>query len=260
MDQNREIDIDLKTIFLMLKRKAIYIILIAIVGGIISGCITNFFIESKYTAYITMCAYSDTNQVVTQSSITSSQIEASQQLVNTYIEILKSNTVLEKVAKNFNSSLTASQIKSMMSCTQIENTFTFRVNITSTDPQQATNVANAIAEICPEEIVKILNVGRVQVIDYAKVPSTPSSPNIQKNIFFGFTAAFVIAYVYVFIMEALDTSIVNENDLERAFTIPVLGTIPRLVPVENDDSKKSSNDLLKSIQLKSTDTNTKKGE
>ncbi len=259
MEQNREIDIDLKTIFYMLRRKAVYIVLVGVIGGIIAGCVTNFFIESKYTAYVTLCAYSDTNRIVTDGSITSSQIEASQQLINTYVEILKSNTVLEQVSEQLNGTVTASQIKSMLTCTQTEDTFTFKVNITSTDPQQAMDIANTIAEICPDEIVKILNVGSVQVIDYAKLPTSPSSPNLRNNVLIGFAAAFIVAFVYFFIKEALDTSIVNENDLERAFTIPVLGTIPRLVPVENED-RKSSNDLLKSVQLKSSDSNSGKGE
>lgn len=262
METNKEIDIDLKTIFLLLKRKTIYIVLFAVIGGILTGSITNFFIEPKYTACITLCAYSDTNRIVTDGSITSGQIEASQKLVNSYSEILKSNTVLEQVAQKLNGSVSASQIKRMMSCSQIEDTFIFRVYITSADPQQAMDIANTIAEICPEEIVKILNAGSVQVVDFAKFPVKPSSPNIKKNVVIGFAAAFLAAFVYFFIKEALDTSIVDEKDLERAFTIPVLGTIPRLVSAENDDKRKNDDaDLLKSTQLKNTDSNiTMKGE
>lgn len=256
MEQNKEIDIDIKTIFYMLKRKAIYIVLIAVVGAILSGCITNFFIESKYTAYITLCAYSETNRISATDTITPSQIEASQQLINTYIQILESNSVLEKVATEAGNTLSAGAIRSMVSCAQIDGTFTFRVRVTSTDPTQAMNIANTIADVCPAEIIKTINVGSIQVIDKAELPSNPSSPNLQKNILIGFGAAFLIAFVYFFIKEALDTSIINENDLERAFTVPVLGTIPRLVPVEKTES---TSDIFKSIQLHSND-NTKKGE
>lgn len=240
MEQNREIDIDLKSIFFMLKRKAIYILLISVLGGIIAGCFTNFFIEPKYTASATLCAYSEASRIAADSSITPGQIEASQQLVNTYIEILASDTVLNKVAEKFDNQISASQIKSMLSCSQTENTFVFKVRITSTDKTQAMNIANAIADVCPEEIIKILNVGSVQIIDYAKEPSSPSSPNLQKNILIGFAAAFLLAFVYFFIKEALDTSIVNESDLERVFTVPVLGTIPRLVPIDHEEAKKNN--------------------
>lgn len=266
MEQNREIDIDLKSIFYMLKRKAIYIVLIALVGGIIAGCYTNFFIQPKYTATATLCAYSDTNRIAHDGSITTSQIEASQQLVNTYIGILRSNTVLDKVAEKFDNSISASQISGMMSCSQVEGTFIFKVRITSSDRVQAMNIVNTIAEVCPDEIIKILNVGSVQVIDFAKEPTSPSSPNLKRNILVGFGAAFLVAFVYFFIKEALDTSIINESDLERVFTIPVLGTIPRLVPVDPEEAKKNNSGVPDSLQLKEVApvappiSNTKKGE
>lgn len=260
MEENREIEIDLKAIFFTLKKKVVFMILIALICATGAGCFTNFFVEPKYTAAITLCAYNDNNRLTTNGSITSSEIDASQSLVNTYMEIIRSYTFLEMVANNTDYNLGADTIKGMVSCSQVEDTFIFKVKVTSTNAKEATDIANTIADICPDEIVRIVNAGSVQIVDYARQPVSPSSPNVKKIVSVAFLAGFCISFAIFFLKELFDTSIVNENDLERAFTIPVLGTIPRLVPVENDDSKKSSNDLLKSIQLKSTDTNTKKGE
>jgi hypothetical protein len=69
MDQTKEIDIDLKKIFFMMRKKVVYILLFTLLGGIAAGCFTEFFIDQKYTAKISLYVYSDMDQLSTQSSI-----------------------------------------------------------------------------------------------------------------------------------------------------------------------------------------------
>lgn len=231
MEENRDINIDLRKIFSMLKKKVIFILIISIIGGVLAGCITNFFIEPKYTASIKMHVYSSSdNRVASNSTITSSELEASQRLVNTYLVVVGSNTFTQKVADKIGNGMKPEMIRSMMSCSQIEDTLAFQVNVTSTDPQLAADVANEIANTCPEEIVRILKVGGVEVIDYATAPTSPSSPNLKRNILIGLVFSFAVSFVFFFIKELFDTRITDEKDLEREFDIPILGTIPRLVP------------------------------
>lgn len=245
MEDNREINIDLRKIFSMLKKKVIYIVIISLVGAILAGCITNFFIEPRYTASIKMHVYSSSdNRVASSSSISSSEIEASKQLVNTYLVVVGSNTFAQKVADQMGNGITPQQILSMMTSSQIEETLAFQVNVTSTDPQLAVDVANTIANTCPDEIVRILKVGGVEVIDYATMPTSPSYPNLQRNILIGLIASFALSFVFFFVKELFDTSITDEKDLEREFDIPILGTVPRLVPV----TEKSKNDKQEEIE------------
>lgn len=243
MEENREISIDLRKVFSMLKKKIIFIVIISLIGAVLAGCITNFFIEPKYTATIKMHVYSSSdNRVASSSSISSSEIEASKQLVNTYLVVVNSDTFAQKVADRLDNGITPEQIQSMMSSSQIEETLAFQVNVTSTDPQLAADVANAIANTCPDEIVRILKVGGVEVIDYASVPDSPSSPNLQRNIMIGLLFSFAVSFVFFFVKELFDTSITDEKDLEREFDIPILGTIPRLVPVtEKTKSEQKQN-------------------
>ena len=42
MDQTKEIDIDLKKIFFMMRKKVVYILLFTLLGGIAAGCFTEF--------------------------------------------------------------------------------------------------------------------------------------------------------------------------------------------------------------------------
>lgn len=241
MDENKEIDIDLTKIFEMLKKKAIFIVIVGIIGAILSACVTNFFIEPQYTASVKLHAYSNSdNKIGASTNISSGEIDASQKLINTYLVIIGSDTFLEKVADSVGN-VTVGQLKGMIHSSQIEETVAFSVSVTSTSPELATNIANTIAELCPDEIIRVLKVGGVEVIDYATVPTAPTSPNMMKNILIGFAAGFVVSFLYFFIKELFDTKIHDRNDLEKEFEIPILGVIPRILPI-SETSSSNSND------------------
>ncbi|MCM1113985.1 MAG: Wzz/FepE/Etk N-terminal domain-containing protein [Clostridium sp.] len=232
MEENKEIEIDLKKTFLMLKKKAIIIVIIAFIGAALAGSFTKFFITPQYTAAVKMYAWSNSDNIIgSTGSISRNDYETSQMLVNTYLEVINSDTLAEKVANELGNRLTAAEIKSMMSCSQVQDTIAFQISVTSPDPEEAKEIVNIIADTCPDVIVKVLKVGGVEVIDYAKTPTHPSSPNLKKNLVIGFMAGFAISFVIFFIKELFDTSINDEEDLKKEFDIPIIGTVPRLLPV-----------------------------
>lgn len=240
MDNEKEIDIDLGKIFFMMKKRVIYIILATMVCAIVSGCITEFFINPKYTTSCSMLASNkaNTSSITTQNP---NDLTASQQLVKTYIFVLTSDSVLEEVIKTLDLNMSAGQLRGMISCTQHEETQGFRVYVTSNDPVLSANICNAIAEVAPEHIVDKIKTGTISIIDYAKVPSQPSSPNLKKNIVIGAAIGFLVSFIGFFGYELFDTTITSEKDIEREFDIPLLGSIPKLIPaMEKETSANAS--------------------
>lgn len=251
MNESKEIEIDLRKIFLMLKKRIVFIILGTLITAVLSGCITEFFITPTYTASCTLYVYSNTDRVSTDSSIAQGEITASQQLVNTYIVVLESDFVLEEVAQNLNLELTASQLRSMISCSQINETEIFKVTVSNESPALAADIANAIADVAPDAIVDTIKAGGVSVIDYAKVPSSPSSPNFKLNILIGAIVGFAVSFVIFFIREIFDTTVNDQSDLEREFkNIPVIGTIPRLIPVSSKAGELSEDENQQKANIK----------
>ena len=47
MEENREIEIDLRKVFMMLRKKAAIILIISFIGAALSGCVTNLLIKPK---------------------------------------------------------------------------------------------------------------------------------------------------------------------------------------------------------------------
>ncbi len=223
-----EIDIDLKKIFYMMQNKIIFILLFTIIFGVAAGCYTNFFIEPVYSATVKLFVYSNTDRTTSDSSISSSEISASQDLINTYIYVLESDTVMEKVIEDLGLSVTANSIRQGVSASVVEDTQAFQVTVKSNDPNLAARIANSIAKVAPEEIVRVVKAGGVEVIDYAKVPTSASSPNMKKNVVYGAAAGFAISFAAFFLLALFDTTITNTKDLEKEFSVPVLGTVPSL--------------------------------
>ena len=231
MDQiteNKDIEIDLGKIFYKKRNKFIYIIIFTIVAAIVSGLITHFCVKPRYSATTKMYVYSNTDRISTDSTITSTELTASQDLVNTYIYILKSDTVLEAVIKDLDLNISPSALRSGISAQQADKTVAFEVTVTASGPKTAAKIANSIAKIAPKEIVRVVKAGGVEIIDYAKVPTKPSSPNLSLNITIAALAAMFISFVAFFLYELFDTTITSERDIIGEFDIPILGTVPNL--------------------------------
>ena len=234
MQESREIDIDLRKIIYMMRTKVIYILLITIAFGAASALYTHLFIDPVYEARCSMIV--NNTMRTTEAAISTSEINASADLVATYIRVLKSDAVLDKVAQELKLG-SGDAIRGNISAAQDGTTFMFTIRITSTDPQRAADIGNAICKVAPAEMQKVTKAGGVTVVDTAKLPHSPTSPNVKKNILMGLAIGFVLSFVAFFVYEMFDTSITNTNDLTREFSIPVLGTVPMLDEVERGGSE-----------------------
>lgn len=240
MDNEKEIDIDLGKIFFMMKKRVVYIILATIVCAIVSGCVTEFFITPKYTTSCSMYVVNSADLISSSSSINQNELAASQELAKTYIFVLTSDSLLEQVIEKLELNTTPARLRSMISCSQVDEIQIVRVTVTSTDPVLSANIANAIAEVAPTEAVEKIKAGGVSVIDYAKVPSAPSSPNLKKNVVIGAAFGFLVSFIGFFGYELFDTTITSEKDIEREFDVPLLGSIPKLVPAMEKEMQENT--------------------
>jgi capsular polysaccharide biosynthesis protein len=90
-------------------------------------------------------------------------------------------------------------------------------------------IVNTIIDVAPEQIVRVVKAGGVEIIDSAKLPLDPSSPNIKMNTLIGVFHRFFLSFVIIILIVKFDTKVRDEEDLTKSFTIPVLGSIPTLV-------------------------------
>ena len=69
--------------------------------------------------------------------------------------------------------------------------------------------------------------GKVQIIDVARKPEAPISPNNFNDIFLGFIFGIFLAIIVVYMKEFLDNSIRKPLDIEN-HNLSILGIIPSI--------------------------------
>lgn len=229
-NEHREnLEIDLQKLLLAYLRKWWLIVAAAVVAGLLALYVTANFITPMYEAEVTIYV-NNARKGQQLDYVSSSDLATSQRLVNTYMAIIESDTVLEKVAEESGLDVTTKDIREVMESEQVNDTEVFTVTITLPDPEQAAQLANALAEVAPEEIGDIVEGSSTKIIDYAKVPEAPSSPNKGRSTVLGALAGIVVAVLYVTLRFLLDVRIKDEEDLTMLFNLPVLSQIPTFVP------------------------------
>jgi len=235
-DRKMGVEIDLRKLFLAFLRKAWLIAIFVVAAALIGWYWTTNFVTPMYKSSVTVYVNSvKTDQQI--NSISSSSLATAQRLVLTYVNMIKSDTVLEKVAEAANHEITASEIRRSLSAQQVEETELFNVIITHADPEKAAYIANAVAAVAPVEIERFVEGSSAKIIDYAKVAAAPSSPNVSNNVILSAFLGGVAAVALITLQFMMDVRIKDEEDLQTLFDIPVLGQIPEFDAAE---AKKSS--------------------
>ncbi|HPF19527.1 MAG TPA: Wzz/FepE/Etk N-terminal domain-containing protein, partial [Bacillota bacterium] len=202
------------------------ILLITVLSGVLAFSVSQFGLTPYYESSVKLFV---NNSRIGQADTTSiSDLNASERLVNTYMEIVKSNTVLQKVSDSSGTGHSVAQLKQMVSTQSVKNTEIFYVTVTSDDPAGAQKLANQIAKDAPAEIMDFVEATSVKVIDYATLPTEPSTPNVKLNTAIGFLLGLILSVLLVLLLDMLDVTIRSEEDLTKLVDIPVLGVIPTI--------------------------------
>ncbi len=229
---NDEITIDLVALFRALWKKALIIIFVAVLFAAATFAYTLFFISPTYDAtasiYVNNSSFSFGS---TSFSITSSELNASNSLVNTYIYILKSRTTMEDVIAKGSLPYTYEQLAKKISTKAVAGTAAFDVTVRSSSPTEAEKIANLVAEVLPERIAEIVDGSSVRIVDYAIVPAHRSAPSYTMNTVIGALVGGLLAAAIViirFLIDQQNDEVIHSADelRERYPDIKVLAMIP----------------------------------
>lgn len=236
MKENKDaLEIDVGELFKVVWKRAWIIVLCALLVGGMTLVYTANFVTPMYRAEVTMYVNNNSGNTDT---VSSSNLAVALQLVKTYVNIIKSDRVLEKVIEETGLMLTPKQIRGMLSAESVNETEMFAVRITSSSPQMSADIANAIADVAPGVISVIIEGSSAKVVDYAKVPTSRVSPSYTTNTIVGTLIGGILSALFFILQHLLDTRIKTEEELERICQIPVLGSIPDFAHPAKESKKK----------------------
>ncbi len=237
MNENNVLEIDLLRLIKALLDKLWAIVLCAIIAGGAAFGLTYIFIEPTYQASTQL--YVNNNGVSvgnTSFNISTSSLSAAQELVNTYIVILKTRSTLSEIIEESKvEGITVNQLKNMITASPVNSTEIFEIVVESNNPKLSETLANSIAKVLPKRIAEIVDGSSVRIVDYAIAPKVRSGPSYSKFTILGMVIGALLCIVIIVVREIFDSYIREESYLTSAYSVPVLAAIPDV----NDSKSKS---------------------
>lgn len=224
------IEIDLMRLLKAMWKHAVVIVLAVILGGGTGFALAYYVVPPKYQASALL--YVNNSSIsVGSTSISLSDLSASQTLVETYIAILKTRLTLNDVIEQAGLDYSFAELKKMIQAEAVNGTEIFEVTVTSSDPEEAERVANTIVRVLPDKIAQIMDGSSVRTVDLAVVPEKRSSPSLRVYTLVGAMAGLMLSCGVVAVRELLDEQIRSEDDLLQVYSLPVLAAIPDMLTV-----------------------------
>lgn len=224
--RNAEYEINVIELFQALLKRWWLILAAVIVGAVLMFVYTRFFVTPLYQSSVSFYV---NNGQRTEDKISTSDISASQSLVDTYIVILKHGTTLDEVVRDAKLSCTPAQLANKVTCSAINGTEVFQVTVTDPSPEAAAKIAKSIAKILPDRVSDVIEGSTVRIVRNADVPVTPSSPNLRKNLLIGAAIGLILSGLYIMLQFVLDDRIRDATKLlKESYSYPVLAMIPDL--------------------------------
>jgi capsular polysaccharide biosynthesis protein len=224
-----EQEIDLLQLWEILKKRWLIVIVIPLIAALTSGIISFFVLKPVYQASTTLIVgkkAADDSAQQAGALLDYNVLMANKQLAKTYGAIAKSRTVEQKVIDKLKIPLTAEQLDGKIKVEPVKDTEVLEFAVTDYNPEMAAKIANAIAEEFSEMVIDVKKVDSVSIIDKAVPPAHPVKPNKKLNVLIAFAVGLMAAVGLAFLLEFLDNTVKNENDVEELLGLPVLGVIP----------------------------------
>ncbi len=225
-------EIDITQLLNYFKSKWIYILFAMSVAFCLSSIYINRFRVPEYTSSTTILL----SQSQDSSTININDLNVNKSLIGTYREIIKSKRVLRQVIENLDLDYKYETLVNMIGVSEITDTSLIKISVTSTDNEEAATIANMAAEVFKKEIDAIYNLENISTIDEAEVSQTMSSTSTTKIVGIATLAGAFLSIAIIFVTFYFDTTLKNEEDVENATGLPVIG----IVPVSREKIKKSA--------------------
>lgn len=232
------LDANVQKIITAVLRKWKLVVVFALIGTVLAYFYTDNFTKLTYSSSVEFLAYAeDTKQELSDSTTAAQQASNTSKMnyaikmLDTYIELFKTNefnkTIADTINENYNTSYTASQIKNSINYTIIEDTAMFKAVVTTTNADLSYQIAHSLETSIPEKMQNTNNgLVNASVEDAALKATTSESLGYAKKMIIGFIAGAVLAAAYIILRDLLDVRIKISDELTERYEIPILGTIP----------------------------------
>ena len=200
------------------------IIIMIILGGVLAFLYVSYMVTPMYTTsslILVQNASSFDSGITTNTTQGNNESRVNMSDISSSVTLANTCATLFTVAPEMKGVIAGASV----SIAPIEESYFLRVTATSSDPHTAANVANSVADKAHDVYNQYFDAGKAEAVEYADVPSQPSSPNKTRYLIIGLLAGLVLSLVIAFLLEIVDTTIKPGDDLYKQYEIPVFAEI-----------------------------------
>ena len=222
-DRDDEIEIDLRDIFNLLRKKLWIVILSGLLFAISAGVVSKFVLTPMYTSSTKLYIV---NKSQSLSSLSLSDLQLGTQLTKDYMVLVKSRPVTEQVIKNLGLQMKHEELLDIMTLTNPSDTRILDITVEYPDAYLAKQIVDEVAKVSAARIAVIMDIKEPSIVEEGHIATTQTSPNTLKNtIIFGFLGA-VMSIAIIIILHLMNDRIETAGDIEKHLGISVIGLIP----------------------------------
>lgn len=216
--------ISLKELFQTIKKRLWLIVLITVLATTASGVVSYFLLTPIYQSSTQLLVNQSQNE---QGTVDVNQIRSNVEIISTYNVIIKSPSILDKVSEVVGGEETVSTLNSKINVGPEGTSQVLKITVDHEDPVMAANIANTTAEVFQTEVTNLMNVDNVTILSPAQIGENPSpiKPQPVLNMAIAFVVGLMAGVGLAFLLEFLDNTVKNEQDVEKLLGLPVLGSI-----------------------------------
>ena len=219
-ENDDEIEIDLRELFLALKKKIAWILLTAFIFAGAAGLITKFAMTPIYssTAQLYVVSKGGLSQLT--------DLTMGTQLTQDYMVIVKTRPVLDKVIEDLHLDMDYKELGDKITVENPSDTRIMQITVTDKDSEVAREITQDLAEVTSKTVAKKMDVKSPTIIEKAYKAEQPDSPSLKKNIVIGALLGFILMAAAIVIQYLMNDTILKEEDIEKYLGIKTLAQLP----------------------------------
>lgn len=229
-----ETEIDLLELAYVLLDKIHYIILFFLLGAVVLNAYAFFCIKPTYESTAKMYIVSASDDSVVD--LTDLNIGTS--LKSDYEELMMSYPVLDQVIEKLELDMDYEELAQMIAITNPTDTRILNVTATSTDPEQARDIANTMVEVSVAYLPKTMGTEEPNIAQEARIAKGKSAPSYGKYTVIGALLGALLCCAWFIFRYLIDDTLHTPEDVEKYFGIVPLTTIPDIAMLEENREKK----------------------
>lgn len=217
-----ETEIDLIDLAWALLDKIHYIVLCFLIGAVIMNAYSYFLVRPTYKSTAKMYVVSASKNSV----VDLDALNIGTSLTADYEQLMLSYPILEQVINKLNLDMDSDTLAKMITLENPTDTRILNINVVSTDPKNARDIANTLMDVSVDYLPKTMSTNAPNVAQKAKLADHKDGPSYTKYTMIGALAGAFLYCMYLVVKYLMDDTIHTADDMEKYFDIVPLAVIP----------------------------------